>query len=112
MSRIPTEHDARHPALRDVMARHAPTDGASTTAIEGLVLYRHSEPTELPMALYEPSMCLLARGAKSLCLGEKVHHYGPMRHLVASLWAPTESGPPVAQFSVGGNTSTRREPSG
>ncbi|MBC7942215.1 MAG: AraC family transcriptional regulator [Chitinophagaceae bacterium] len=88
MSRVPTEHDARHPALRDAVARHAPTDGASTSAIEGLVLYRYSQPTELPMALYEPSMCLLAQGAKSVCLGENVHHYGPMRHLVASQHLP------------------------
>ena len=68
--------------------RHTSTDGVNATAIEGLVLYRYSQPTALPMAMYEPSMCLLAQGTKSVWLGEHVHLYGPMRHLIASQHLP------------------------
>jgi AraC-like DNA-binding protein len=88
MATVPTEHDARHPALRDAVMRHAPTDGVHKTGIEGLLLYRYSQPVELSMALYEPSMCLLAQGTKRVCLGDHVHSYGPMRHLIASQHLP------------------------
>lgn len=83
----PVRH-ARSPALRDVVMRHAPSDGVHTTAIEGLRLYRFSCPVEIGLALYQPSMCLLVQGSKRVLLGEHVHIYDTMRHLVASQHLP------------------------
>jgi AraC-like DNA-binding protein len=88
MVNIPTEHQARHPQLRDAVMRHASTDGVHATAIPGLLLYRYSAPVELGMSLYEPALCLLAQGTKRVLLGEQAHEYGPMRHLIASQHLP------------------------
>lgn len=79
---------ARSPALRDIVMRHAPGDGMHTTEIDGLRLHRFSCPVEIGNALYQPSMCLLVQGSKRVLLGETVHVYDTMRHLVASQHLP------------------------
>jgi AraC-like DNA-binding protein len=79
---------ARSPALREAVLRHAPDDGVHETAIDGLRLHRHSRPVEIGLALYQPSMCLLVQGSKRVLLGEQVHVYDTMHHLVASRHLP------------------------
>jgi AraC-like DNA-binding protein len=88
MATTPPARHACWPALRALVIRHAPVDGMHATAIHGLRLHRHSRPVEIGLALYQPSMCLLVQGSKRVLLGEQVHVYDPMRHLVASQHLP------------------------
>jgi AraC-like DNA-binding protein len=81
---------ARSPAVRDLVMRHAPGDGVHTTAIDGLRLYRFSSPVVIGLALYQPSMCLLVQGSKRVLLGDQVHVYDTSHHLVASQHLPAK----------------------
>lgn len=90
MAAAPPARQARSPAVRDLVTRHAPSDGVHKTAIDGLRLYRFSSPVEIGLALYQPSMCLLVQGSKRVLLGEQVHVYDTLRHLVASQHLPAK----------------------
>jgi AraC-like DNA-binding protein len=73
-----------HVELRDAILRHAPTNGAHSTAMAGLRLFRYSNAGERVAGLYEPSMCIIAQGSKRVLIGRQAVVYGPLRHLVAS----------------------------
>ena len=60
-----------------------------TTAIAGLSLYRRTEPTEPISGMYEPSICLVAQGAKRVLLGEDTYLYDPHHYLITSVHLPT-----------------------
>lgn len=60
-----------------------------TTAIEGLSLYRRSEPSEPATGMYQPSICLVAQGAKKVTLGEETFVYDPNHYLITSIHLPT-----------------------
>jgi len=45
------------------------------TAIPGLSLFRRAEPTEPISSMYEPSICLVAQGAKRVLLGDDTYVY-------------------------------------
>jgi AraC-like DNA-binding protein len=88
-----------------IMQRHTPSEGAHATAISGLQLYRYSKPGGPIVALYQPSLCLLAQGRKRVLFGDQVAEYGPMRHLVVSQELPAsghvlEASPQAPYFCV------------
>jgi len=60
-----------------------------TTAIPGLSLFRRTEPTEPITGMYEPSICLVAQGAKCVSLGEDTYLYDPQHYLITSVHLPT-----------------------
>jgi len=60
-----------------------------TTGIYGLSLFRRTEPTEPITGLYEPSICLVAQGAKRVSLGEDTFVYNPHHYLLTSVHLPT-----------------------
>ncbi len=59
------------------------------TAIPGLTFYRHEEPTELRSGLYEPSLCLVAQGAKRAHLANDSYVYDVDHYLITSVHLPT-----------------------
>lgn len=59
------------------------------TAIPGLSLYRRNEQTKLASGMYEPSICLVAQGAKRVLLGDDVYVYDAHHFLIASVDLPT-----------------------
>lgn len=59
------------------------------TAIPGLSFYRHDQPTELRSGLYEPSICLVAQGAKRAHLADDSYVYDADHYLVTSVHLPT-----------------------
>ncbi len=59
------------------------------TAIPGLKLYRREKPTEPMTALYEPSICVVAQGAKRVFLGEDSYVYDARNFLITSVDIPT-----------------------
>lgn len=60
-----------------------------TTAISGLSLFRRTEPTEPTTGMYEPSICLIAQGAKRVSLGDETLVYDPDHYLITSVHLPT-----------------------
>lgn len=60
-----------------------------TTAIQGLALFRRDEPTEPITGVYEPSVCLVAQGAKRVRLGDDTFVYDAYHYLITSVHLPT-----------------------
>ncbi|QEM69407.1 AraC family transcriptional regulator [Geobacter sp. FeAm09] len=85
-------------ALRDSIARWTEQGELHTTAIPGLSLFRREEPTEPVSGMYEPSVCLVAQGAKRVLLGNDTYVYDAHHYLITSVHLPTivqiiEAGP-------------------
>ena len=60
-----------------------------TTAVPGLSLFRRNEPTEPTSGMYEPSVCLVAQGAKRVLLGDDTYVYDASHYLITSVHLPT-----------------------
>ncbi|MCE1225240.1 MAG: AraC family transcriptional regulator [Geobacteraceae bacterium] len=75
--------------LRESIARLTETGELHTTAIQGLALFRRTEPTEPITGVYEPSVCLVAQGAKRVMLGDDTFVYDAHHYLITSVHLPT-----------------------
>ena len=75
--------------LKDRIARSTESGAQQTTAVPGLSLFRREEPTEPVSGLYEPSICLIAQGAKRVILGEDEYVYDEQHYLITSIHLPT-----------------------
>lgn len=76
-------------ALIKSIARLTEKGELHTTAIPGLSLFRRIEPTEPITGMYEPSICMVAQGAKRVLLGEDTYVYDPHHYLITSVHLPT-----------------------
>ena len=83
-------------ALRDLVARHAGPDGVTDTPIEGLQLFRISEPIERLPGVYPASMCCILQGEKRAYLGGVAHTYDEQHYLCATMSLPVEAEVPFA----------------
>jgi AraC-like DNA-binding protein len=59
------------------------------TPVPGLTFYRHNKPTEPKPGLAEPSICLIAQGAKRIHLADEIFDYDVHRYLLASVYLPS-----------------------
>lgn len=59
------------------------------TVIPGLALFRRDAPTEPVGSMYEPSICVIAQGAKRVLLGEDTFVYDAHHFLITSVHLPT-----------------------
>lgn len=71
------------------IARWTDKGDQPVTAIPGLSLYRRDEPTSPMSGMYEPSICLIAQGAKRALLGEDAYVYDAKHFLITSVNVPT-----------------------
>jgi len=76
-------------SLGNSIARWTDQGEQHETAIPGLSLFRRTEPTEPISAMYEPSICLLAQGAKRVLLGDDTYVYDAHHYLITSVHLPT-----------------------
>jgi len=76
-------------ALRKSIARCTEKGDQHTTAVPGLSLFRRIEPTEPITGMYEPSICLIAQGAKRVLLGDDTYVYDAHHYLITSVHLPT-----------------------
>ena len=76
-------------ALGKSIARWTDTGDQLVTAIPGLSLYRRDEPTQPASGTSEPSICLVAQGAKRVLLGDDVYVYDAHHFLITSVDLPT-----------------------
>jgi AraC-like DNA-binding protein len=60
-----------------------------TTAVTGLSLFRREEPTGPITGMYQPSVCLVAQGAKRVMLGDDTYVYDAHHYLITSVHLPT-----------------------
>lgn len=75
--------------LGESIARWTETEEQYTTAVPGLSLFRREEPTEPMTGMYEPSICLVAQGAKRVRLGDDTYVYDAHHYLITSVHLPT-----------------------
>lgn len=71
------------------IARWTEQGEMQTTAVPGLSLFRREEPTEPFSGMYEPSICLVAQGAKRVLLGDDTYVYDARHYLITSVHLPT-----------------------
>lgn len=83
-------------SLAALVARHAKVDGVSKTPIEGLQLFRISEPIERLPGISPASMCCIVQGTKRAYLGGVAHTYDPEHYLCATMTLPVEAEVPRA----------------
>lgn len=76
-------------ALKKDIARWTDHDDLETTAITGLSLLRRNASTEPFSGMYEPSICVVAQGAKRVILGDDTLVYDSSHYLITSVHLPT-----------------------
>lgn len=76
-------------ALNKSIAQLTEAGELHTTAIQGLSLFRRTEPTEPMTGMYEPSICMVVQGAKRVRLGDDTFVYDPHHYLITSVHLPT-----------------------
>jgi AraC-like DNA-binding protein len=76
-------------ALGTCIARLTEQGELHTSAIPGLSLFRREEPTEPIAGIYEPSICMVAQGAKRVMLADDTYVYDPHHYLITSVHLPT-----------------------
>jgi AraC-like DNA-binding protein len=63
-------------------------DGTCETDLKPLTLSRFSAPTDLVALVYEPSLCLVAQGAKEVLLAEEAYRLDSAKALLVSVDLP------------------------
>ncbi len=74
--------------LAQRIARWTEEPDKQETAIPALTIHRFEAPTERTSYVQEPSICLLAQGAKRILLGEDVYVYDVRHYLLTSVGLP------------------------
>jgi AraC-like DNA-binding protein len=74
--------------LAAAIERQAAADGAYDTAVPALRLSRFSAPSELHALVYEPSLCVVAQGAKEVLLAGETYRLDPAQSLLVSVDMP------------------------
>lgn len=72
--------------LRALLTRHARPDG--TTAIDGVLIGRAERAYQSSTSMSGTVLALIAQGAKSLALGDRVYKYRAGQYLIASVDLP------------------------
>lgn len=75
-------------ALADKIARWTSDGDDPQTGIEALSLRRFDAPTEKASYIQEPSICVIAQGAKRVLLGEEEYEYDARHFLLTSVDVP------------------------
>ena len=81
--------DAAVTALKKSIARWTEHGELHTTEVPGLSLFRRNEPTGPISGMYEPSICVVAQGAKRVFLGDEEFVYDAYHYLITSVHLPT-----------------------
>ncbi|MBJ6802293.1 AraC family transcriptional regulator [Geomonas propionica] len=76
-------------SLKRSVARWTEQAEIFDTPVPGLSLFRREEVTEPMSGIYEPSVCLVAQGAKRIQLGDETLIYDANHFLITSVHLPT-----------------------
>jgi AraC-like DNA-binding protein len=87
-------------SLARAIGTHTDGPGDFATAISGLTLFRREAPAPPSICMVEPSVVLVAQGAKQLWLGGQAYRYDTSRFLITSLELPADSEVVVASATA------------
>ena len=79
--------DKQHELVEHITKRHD-RDNLIKTDIDALTLYVNPQKTDMMATLYEPSLCIIAQGAKEVNWGEELFRYEAGMYLLASIHTP------------------------
>jgi AraC-like DNA-binding protein len=88
MKKIQKALDSATNDFVETIARLTENGELRTTSIPGLSLFRRNEPSEPLTGMYEPSVCLIAQGAKRVQLGDDTYVYDSNHYLFSGLHLP------------------------
>lgn len=74
--------------LSAAVLKHAQPEGIHESAIGGLHLARVNTPTSSVSSVYEPCLCIIVQGSKTIWLGDREIVYGPLSYMVSSVHLP------------------------
>jgi AraC-like DNA-binding protein len=74
--------------LASAVERQTAEDGAYETEVPALRLSRFSAPSDLVALVYEPSLCVVAQGAKEVLLADETYRLDPAQSLLVSVDLP------------------------
>ncbi|HEX5270185.1 MAG TPA: AraC family transcriptional regulator, partial [Gemmataceae bacterium] len=74
--------------LASAIERQTGADGVYNTAVSALRLSRFSAPSDLVALVYEPSLCVVAQGAKEVLLAGEAYRLDPAQSLLVSVELP------------------------
>ena len=77
--------------LVSAVERHTTTDDVYNTVVPGLRLSRFSAPSDLVALVYEPSLCVVAQGAKEVLLADETYRLDPAQSLLVSVDLPVDA---------------------
>lgn len=82
--------------IRQILDGRLTRDGLVGTGVEGVQLFRVTEPVRCAPAVYEPTLIAIVSGAKEAILGGTSHVYDSSQYLVCSMSMPVEAGTSLA----------------
>lgn len=76
--------------LAGLLNELATEEGVNPTALDGVRLFRRSEPVPRAPMVYQPNICIVGQGQKRAYLGDEVYTYDPFNYLVLTVPLPAE----------------------
>jgi AraC-like DNA-binding protein len=77
--------------LAAAIERQTGSDGGFNTAVPALRLSRFSAPSDLTALVYEPSLCVVAQGAKDVLLADETYRLDAAQFLLVSVDLPVDA---------------------
>lgn len=74
--------------LARVVSQWTKQQGIQDSAIEGVELIRSDQPTSCASSVYEPSLCFVIQGTKTIEFGDRRIEYTPLTYLASSVHLP------------------------
>lgn len=74
--------------IAELLMSKAPEEGIYNTLIPGVDIFRMDSPSNCVRTVYEPAICLIAQGSKTVKLGDKEIFYGPLTYMVTTVELP------------------------
>ncbi|SFS63571.1 AraC family transcriptional regulator [Paenibacillus sp. BC26] len=74
--------------LAHLIHQHAPSSGTHQTIVPSLQLMHATHLSEPLEAVYKPSICVVAQGAKTSTLADETYRYDPSNYLITSVELP------------------------
>jgi AraC-like DNA-binding protein len=71
--------------MAQIIARHTLEEGYQQSAIDGLWLIRADTPSMPVPTVYDPSLCIIVQGAKTVAVGGRSLFYDAAHYLIASV---------------------------
>jgi len=86
----------KNETMKNLIERHAAAEGFTETPIEGLQLFRISEPIERLPSVYPPSVCAVVQGRKHAYLDGQRYVYDPSHYICGTMPFPVQAEAPFA----------------